>query len=525
MARSSRSAEAAEELRQILEQDLYSFAKYINPHYSYGGIHEEVFNWLQTDNRYQLLLMPRGHLKSHCIATWCAWWITKNPHTSIVYLSAGEDLAKAQISAIKGMLTCKEYSKLWPDMIRKEEAKRKKWSAYAIQVDHPRRKLMGTRDDTIIVKTVKANFVGLHCDVMVYDDVVVDTNAYTQIGRDDVRRAVAKCASIKNPGAITKAVGTIYHPKDIYNTFEHAKIPIWDDKKQRFKGKRALWEIKKYELEDRGDLTGQYLWPRVVNPHNGEGYGFDIHVMLEKREEYFSAGENAQFYAQYYNDPNDPDSEKVERGSFEYYEPSKLKFDDGSFYYDGRKLNLVAAMDVAWTENKDSDYTALGVIGIDSDWRIFILGLDRFKTSDFDIYYQRVEAFHKQFGFRVLHVESNAGGLFVAKEIKARFRKAGSTLIIKPKASTGNEGKKEEKHNAILIPRVKNGQVYVRKGGLTDVFIEETVLERPPNDDLKDVVTTAIFNAVPPARDTNKSKVTNIRKYHKKYGGTIRRFR
>lgn len=518
--RSSRIQQA----RQILENDLWEFAKYINPHYMYGEIHEEVFRWLSDPqaNEQQLLLMPRGHLKSHCIAVWCVWQITKHPDTSIVYLSAGEDLATVQVSAIKNMITSDRYRRLWPEMIHKEEAKRDKWTAWSFNVDHPLRKEMGTRDLTIIVKTVKANATGLHCDVLVLDDVVVPNNAYTESGRKEVRAGVSQFASIKNPGAITKAVGTIYHPSDVYNDFKEATVKIFDEVSGEFVGEEPLWDIKEYEVEDSGDMTGTFLWPRTVSPVNGKGYGFNTPVLATIQAQYFSMGEHAQFYAQYYNNPNDPDSEKVDRESFQFYDPKFVHFEYGDCYFKDRKLRLFAAMDVAWTVNKGSDYTAIAVIGVDPEWNIYVLALDRFKTQDYKVYYDHVVGLYNQWGFKKLHVETNAGGTFVANELKRLLRQNGATLVIEGKPATANEGRKEEKHNAVLIPRVKNGQIFFTKGGLTSVAIEEIVLERPPHDDLKDVLTAAIANATPPAKTfQNDHKVVPIR-FHKRFGGRIR---
>lgn len=523
MARPSRGG--AEQAREILESDLFYFAKYINPHYVYGDIHEEVFHWLQQDgpHGHQLLLMPRGHLKSHCIAVWCVWQITKNPATSIVYLSAGEDLATLQIGAIKHMITCDRYRKLWPDMVNREEAKRKKWAAWGFNVDHPHRDKMGTRDMTIIVKTIKSNFVGLHCDIMVYDDVVVDNNAYTELGRREVSAAISRTASIKNPGAITKAVGTLYHPADVYHDFKKATIQPWDEETRTFGEDEPLWEIAEYEAEDSGgDLTGQYLWPRAINPVDGKAYGFDTKTLGNIMAQYFSLGNHAQFWSQYFNNTNDPGSEKVSRDSFQYYNPKLMTYEDGNYYYRDRKLSLSAAMDVAWTVNKKSDFTAIAVLGIDYEWNIYVLALDRFKTQDYDVYYQHIEGLHQQYGFRKLKIESNAGGTLVASEIKRRLRQSGSVLQIEGKPATGNEGKKTEKHAAILIPRVKNGQLYFAKGGLTQVAIEEIVLERPPHDDLKDVLTLAISEAKPPSQNTFKSKNVIPLRTHGRFGGLLR---
>jgi phage terminase large subunit-like protein len=523
MARSSGKS-SKQQAREILEQDLWEFARYINPHYCYGDIHEEVFRWFTDPDAsdHQLLLMPRAHLKSHCIAVWCVWEITRNPATSIVYLSAGEDLATVQVSAIKNMLTCDRYRALWPEMLHKDEGKRDKWASWAFNVDHPERKRRGIRDLTMIVKTVKANATGLHCEHLVFDDVVVPGNAYTETGRREVKAAVSQFASIKNPGANTKGVGTIYHPEDIYRNFKDAMVSEFDEVEGEFVGERPLWNVKTYTCESFGDMTGDFLWPRAVNPSDNQAYGFNSAVLASIQAQYFSLGENAQFYAQYYNDPNDPSSEKVSRDCIQYYKPDKITFNDGAYFYKDRKLKVTAAMDVAWTVNKGSDYTAIGVIGTDYENNTYVLALDRFKTQDYTTYYEHVVGLHSQWGFRKLHVETNGGGTLVANEVKRLLRQNGANLVVDGKAATGHEGKKEEKHNAVLIPRVKNGTVYFAKGGLTNIAIEEIVLERPPHDDLKDVLTMAITYATTPARPSYHSgNVTPIR-YNKRFGGRTR---
>src|SRR5690606_35143275 len=106
------------EVREFYENDLFEFAKYINPDYMYGDIHRQVFEWLsKAESPKQLLLLPRGHLKSHCVAVWTVWTITRQPWCSIIYVSAGEELAKAQVYSIKNMLTSDQYRLLWPEMI------------------------------------------------------------------------------------------------------------------------------------------------------------------------------------------------------------------------------------------------------------------------------------------------------------------------------------------------------------------------------------------------------------------------
>ena len=528
MASSSRQS-AKQQVRAILETDLWEFAKYINPHYCYGDIHEEVFRWLSKHDapEHQLLLEPRAHLKSHCIAVWCVWQITRDPTSTIVYLSAGEDLAAVQVAAIKHMITCDKYRAIWPNMINREEGKRDKWTAWGFNVDHPKRKEMGIRDITIIVKTVKSNATGLHCSHLVFDDIVVPNNAYTETGRREVRASVSQYSSIKNAGGFTKAVGTRYHPKDIYEDFKGAKVQVWNEDfygkgRGDFDGENDLWDIKEYVVETAKDMTGDYLWPRTINPYDNKPYGFNAQVLATIQSQYFALGEQSQFFAQYYNDPNDPSSEKVSRDSIQYYNKEHLVYTDGSYHFKNRKLNIIATMDVAWTENKKSDYTAIAVVGVDCEHNYYVLDLVRFKTQDFSIYYENIFGLYLEWGFRKIYVESNAGGHLVANEIKRMLRQNGVSLVVEGKPSVAKEGKKEEKHNAILIPRIKNGSMFFFKGGLTSVAVEEIVLERPPHDDLKDALTSALINLTPPAKSSYQAQSRGKLKFNSRFGGRVR---
>ena len=509
------------ELRAEYESDLYEFAKYINPHYVYGEIHEKVFRWLSDPKAkdHQLLLLPRGHLKSHCIAVWTVWEITRKPWSTFVYLSAGEDLASAQMYAIKNMLSCDEYNTLWPEMINPEEGKRDKWTSWAINVDHPERKKRGIRDNTIIIKTVKSNAIGLHCSHLVLDDVVVPRYAYSEVGRREVQQSVSQFASIKNPGAITKAVGTRYHPKDLYDSLSGAYKSIWDEEGE-FVGKEQLWDIFEEKVETFGDMSGSYLWPRTICPVTGEWYGFDRNILSSIRAQYESTGQMEQFYAQYYNDPNDPDSHRLARDQFQYYDKRSLQEQEGNWIYNGKKLNVYAAMDVAWTQNNTSDYTAIAVIGVDSDGFIYVLDLDRFKTSDFQVYYDRVIALAHYWGFRKIRVETNAGGKLVKQELERLIRVNGQVLIIDAKATTKHEGNKFERHAAVVEPRYKQGTIFHFKGGLTPELEEEIVLERPRHDDLEDALCAAIEISKPPgARQDNRNSSGGNVVIHHRFGG------
>lgn len=512
-----------DETRRAAEEDLFTFAVLVNYNYAYGIIHEKVFRWLSDPDagKRQLLLLPRGHLKSHCIATWCAWEITRKPWTSIVYLSAGEDLAKDQIYAIKNMLTNPVYKKYWPDMVNPREGDREHWSAYSINVDHPERKNRGIRDHTIIVKTVKSNFVGLHCESIVFDDVVVPNNAYTETGRREVQRALSQCTSILNPGGQIKAVGTRYHPKDAYQDMMNAEYRIWDEDARDFVRTDKLWEIMEEVVEDAGDGTGRFLWPRTAST-DGNSYGFDVQELERIKADYQSKGEIAQFFAQYYNNPNDDSTNLLDRSVFQYYDIDNIKVSPYGVTHKDKRLNITAAMDVAWTDikesgGKDPDYTAIAVVGVDEDGYYYVLDLVRFRTSNFKVYYDNVISLADKWGFRKITVESNAGGKFVAQEIEKMSREAGGVISVDYKSNAGFGSKsKLMRQYAIVNPKYELKSVWHRRDGLSSILEEELILERPPHDDLVDALGMAMEKLKPPMKsrsylDNDKVVISDVR--------------
>lgn len=520
------------ELIEVCENNLYAFACTINPAYLYGDVHREVFSWLSNPeaNERQLLLLPRGHLKSHCIAVYCAWRITYEPWASIVYLASQDDLAKAQLFAIKQMMTSDIYTSLWPEMFTEQrgiKGERGAWSAFAFDVDHPARKEHSVRDHTMLIKTVKSNAQGLHCDGLIFDDVVVPQFADSATGRGELSRSLGYYSSILNAGGWIKAVGTRYHPEDAYQSMIEATIPQWDPELEDFNGELPAWEVLERVVEDSPQRSGagKFLWPRTECPNTGKKFGFDIRELAKIKADYVSHQGLIHFFSQYYNDPNDVGTQRISRSLFQYYDSKYLTVRNDKVFFKSNKLNVYAAMDVAWSESERADYTAIAVIGIDSDGYIYILDLDRFRTSDFLTYYERIEALHKRWFFRQLVVETNAAGSLVAQEVENHVRRNGDSLVVVRRAKNSRSGSKMENWAAVIEPRYHSKSVLHHEGGLIPALEEELMSAKPRHDDLKDALCAAVSVAKPPSagRSVDYDKInakTNV--VVGRFGGRMR---
>lgn len=498
------------QIREAAEADLIVFAKLVSPNRLFGDVHLDVMEWLQDgSSTNKLLLLPRAHQKSFLMAVWTAWWITKFPETTIIYLSATATLAENQLYAIKSILDSKIYRRYWPEMTNLDEGKRERWNVSEIMVDHPRRKAEGVRDATVKAVGLTATTTGLHADVLVYDDVVVPENAYTNDGRSKVAAALSQFASIRNAGGITMAAGTRYHPNDQYSIFKNQIVSTYDETGQ-LTGKKPRWQIYERVVEEHGE----FLWPRQYRS-DGRWFGFDDTILSEIKSEY---EDKTQFYAQYYNNPEDPESVKLDRSNFMYYSPKFLTYEDG-WSYQGNKLNVYAAIDFAFSMSTKADYTSIVVVGVNSESEYYVLDIERFRTDNIADYFKAIMDTYRRWEYKVLRAEVVAAQSAIVKEIKTLISNNGIRLRVDEYRPSRAEGTKEERIASILLPKYADQRIFHKKGGNTQILEEELTLTHPPHDDVKDALAAAIDVAQPPMRRMKKDLKAVVQNKTTKFGG------
>lgn len=496
-----------EEIRQAAENDLEFFISLVAPTQVLGNCHKEVLSWWTRPDakKFQLLLFPRDHGKSRLVAYRVAWELTKDPTLRVLYISATSNLAEKQLTFIKGILASNTYRRYWPDHVHPEEGKRAKWTNSEISLDHPLRKKENIRDPSVFTGGLTTSLTGLHCDIAVLDDVVVSENALTLEGRTKVASQYSLLASIEGADAKEWVVGTRYHSKDLYNNLMEMRETIFDKSGEPI-GEEPIYEIFERPVEDVGDGTGEFLWPRQQRK-DGKWFGFDIQTLAKKRGKYLDKG---QFRAQYYNDPKDPDNVPVSSDKFQYFESKFLKQEAGRWNYKGKRLNIYAAIDFAFSTKSKADYTALVVVGVDADNFIYVLEVDRFKSDRISDYFDHIFTAQNKWEFRKMRAEVTVAQVAIVKQLKEMIRENGISLSIEEYRPNKTQGRKEERIAAILEPRYDNLQVLHYRGGNIQYLEEELQSRFPPHDDCKDALATAVDMAVKPSQSANKSKSSNI---------------
>lgn len=508
-------------VRELCEKDLKAFVALVAPQRVLGHCHLDLLDLLMdSDTKAQLVLWPRGHQKSTMLAYWCAWWVVKNPDTTILYASDSLRLAQYQLTIIKNILSSDIVQRYWSGLVIPEESKREIWRQDAIAVDHWKRKAEAVRDPTIVAVGMGANITGSHVDVVILDDIVVYENSATPEERAKSKTWYSLLSSILNPGGIIKSIGTRYHPKDLYQDLIDMAEPIFDDTGDEI-DRVAIYEVSEKVCE----IDGQFLWPRTRRP-DGKWFGFDNQVLARIKASYL---DKAQFFAQYYNNPTDP--EGATSTDFQYYNKELLKFDGDYWYiypesndpisngtewlFGKRRLNVFAAIDFASTVTKKSDYTCICVIGIDEAHNIFILDINRFKTDKISVMQENLENMYTKWRWIKLRGEATAAQNLVVQQIKEFNKKRGifyTIDIFKPTID------KITRIKTNLEPRYSAKVIFHYRGGNCELLEHELQSDRPPHDDIKDSLAMSVEVAYPPVKTRRLNQVSNI-SYHPRFGG------
>lgn len=501
---SARKKISLDVIRERAESDLIAFIKLVAPHRVIPHFQEDWIRWMTRSDAldHQLSLLPRDHAKSTIIAYRVAWEIVKDPTIRVLYISSTANLAEKQLGLIKQILSGTVVRRYWPDLVHPDEGQRTKWTQSEIAVDHPRRLAEGIRDSTVFTGGLTTSLTGLHCDIAVLDDVVVQENAYTEEGREKVKRQYSLLASIEGAGAREWTVGTRYHPKDLYSDLVEMEQETHDSDGE-VTGTAPVYEVWQKVVEEHGD----FLWPRQQRSTDGKWFGFDLGILSKKKAQYL---DKTQFYAQYYNDPNRYEAALITPEKFQYFERHHVKRGvDGKWQVRGKQCNIAAAMDFAFSTGSKSDYTAIVVVGLDTLGNYYVLDIDRFKTEHISVMFDHLKVLYDKWGFRKLRTEMTVAQATVAKELRDQYIKPNAmALSLDEYYPSKKEGDKEERIAAVLAPRYMNQVMWHYRGGHTQNLEDELVQRFPVHDDLSDALCNAVQIVNPPV--AKRSQDSNV---------------
>ncbi len=486
---------------------LKAFVGLTAPHLHLGHCHHDLLDFLQQEGEErQLVIFPRGHLKSTLLAYQTAWTIVREPDTTIVYLSATADLAEKQTGLIKTILDSTIVHKYWPELLPQEAGKRELWRTSEFNIGHWKRKEEVIRDPTLKAAGITGNITGFHANHIKLDDLVTGDNSETKTSREEIKGKYSYLSSILNTGGTIQAVGTRYHPSDLYDSLVNTEVDIYDDKTGDVIERIAAYTV----IQEVVEVDGEFLWPRSRRK-DGKWFGFNKTELSKKKADYL---DKAKFFAQYYNDPSDPHNKRI--AEFNYYDRSHLARRSNTWVINNKQLSVYAAIDFAATITKRADYTAIAVIGIDEDHTYYVLDIARFKTDKISMMAEELERLYDKWKWIRLRAECNAQQNLVVEQIKEFNRSRGVYYSIDKVSQVIN---KEIRIMTNLEPRYAAGAILHYRGGNCQVLEDELISTKPPHDDVSDALASVVEIAKAPSKNRNAgNKVVNL-KYHPLYGG------
>ena len=293
-------------------------------------------------------------------------------------------------------------------------------------------------------------------------------------------------------------------------------VEILYDDQYNIVGEEPIYEVWERTLEDspNRDGTGQYLWPKQRRM-DGRFFGFDIKERAKKYAKYL---DKSQFFAQYYNDPSDPTNLRINPSKFQYFDPVFVRIHDGVWFFKDKRLNIAAAMDLAFTEGTKSDYSVIVICGIDEDGNIYVLDIDRFRTSKIGVLFDHLLQMHNKWYFRRLRAETVSGQSMIVEELKAKMRENGISFAIDDYNPSRHEGSKAERIAAVLVPRYDNMVIWHYRGGNCQILEEELRYAHPEHEDISDALASVITTLRAPTRSARRDKHKPLQ-YHARFGG------
>lgn len=464
-------------IKKELQSDLYKFNKHIlgvekgKGKVALAPFHKELCTFVEKDKgKKKLILVPRGHLKSTMITVgYSLQRIVYDPSIRILIANATWKMSAAFLGEIKKHLKYNDrlidiYGQLADDPL--------KWSEDMVTLKQAQT-THGKKEATVTAFGMGGNLVSQHYDVIILDDIVNRDMINT---REQIEKTIMFYKDVLDlsDGEKTEfiVIGTRWHDRDLYDW-------LMDPDKQIIKGFNVM--IKQAY---KGSLEGDDFDPLWGNKFTRK----HLQDLYREKGPY-------EFSCQQMNDPV-PDEDAVFRAQwFKYYDPTELK---------GRPLNKYILVDPAVSLEKEADYTAMVVVGVDhfGFWYVLDIIRERFTPSQLisqiffldekwhpiDIGIEDV-AFQKVLQYSLFEEMRKRDRYLPIREVKPQLRTKDSRI----------RG---------LQPLYANGMIYHGKELRYNEYLEDELMRFPRarHDDIVDAFSYAIDIVAKPKRKRDRQR-------------------
>lgn len=377
-------------------QNFFRFCHDILGYTDMLDVHEQLCGFLQAPGGMKLILMPRYTFKS-CLCTigYALWRLVRDDSLRILIYSDTSTKAESFLTSVKNHIAGVEKGSRFREVYGEWETdpKRGVWNQSQIVIRPRQHAHAEPSVDTGGIETSK---VGMHYDLILFDDIVSDVNVTTPEQMQKVKECYRKALSLLKPGGEVILTGTRWHFGDLYGQLV-AQPP---------QGLQTL--IRKAEVE------GDYPFAKI---------GLTQDFCAQKRDLQGSY----HFSCLYQNDPVDDETAIFKVRDFAFYQPQHSQA-----YKDWvSTLSVTCCVDPAISQAQDADSTAITVVGTDREWNLYLLDATVGHLLP-DETIEEVLSLSKQWRFHTLGMETNSFQRILKRDLERRLAQERTSRDYRP---------------------------------------------------------------------------------------------
>lgn len=452
----------ADKIRDLLRRSLFFLCTQFLQYPDWDVVHDDIERFLIRPARKKALVIPRNHLKStFCTIAFSIQQILKNPNIRILIGNGVWDISRTFLTEIKAQLESSQLKYLFGEFVSA------RWNADEIIV---RQRTKALKEPTIMTTGVEAETTGGHYDLIILDDLMGLQNSQTPEQRNKVKKFRRSMINLLEPkGGLLIEIGTRWSLDDTFSEILDKEMKYYDVmvKKVTEKGKDGVNRLifpKKFAQKFDNVRKN---WTPVDDP-----------TCMDYLDHLKASMPLDEYSANYLNEPFSAENQLFKPEMFKYWNERP------------EGLYVGMAIDLAISEARNADSTAITVLGMDKDWKLYILDYIKGQWRPSDVV---KNVFEMQSKWKPHSVGMETNGfqrtLKLACEEEMRRRKQYFSI---EEIKTGPERSKEQRIKT-LEPFYRNGTVFHAawmKG--KDLEIELQTFPKGKHDDLIDSMSMAL---------------------------------
>lgn len=465
-----------EQVKEQCEKSLWFLCTQFLKYPDWDKCHDDLEKFLMKPARKKALLMPRGHLKSTLgTISFAIYQILRNPNVRILIANQVWDLSRSFLREIKEQLEKSQLKYMYGDFVSA------KWNEDEIIV---RQRTKPLKEPTIKTAGIESEQTGGHFDIIILDDLVGLQNSQTPEQRDKAkrfRRTMINLLDPKSKDGMIFEIGTRWSLDDTFSEILEKELKYYDV---------MIRKVVETGKDGRPALIFPKHFAKKFDERRKDWVFVDDPTCMDYIDHLKASMPLDEFSAQYLNEPFS--SEK------QLFKPEMFK------YWNTRPEGLYVCMtiDLAISEARSADDTAIVVTGMDKDWKLYILDYLKGKWRPSDVVNNIFEVRGK-WKPHVVGMETNGFQRTLKLACEEEMRKRKDHFPIE-EIKTGPERSKEN--------RIKSLEPFYREGRVShaawmkgkDLEVQLQTFPKARHDDVIDSLSMAL-NLLHPGISTTQS--------------------